>query len=116
MPWRPKALDSTRRPTKPPYSDTPAQAGCPADPLSSKPCGRVDKYNMDRPISASAAMPEDVTADADRARLMFQRTVACWAQSLLTSRPVPTWHGPDPAADPANRDWRSLYRGSILDD
>jgi len=47
---------------------------------------------------------------------MYQKTMTHWAADLLGRSPVPGWPEPDPIDDPADRDWRRLYAGSVLDD
>ena len=47
---------------------------------------------------------------------LFQQTVSKWAADLLRNRPRLQWPKPDPAADYNDRNWKSLYAGSVLDD
>lgn len=50
---------------------------------------------------------------------MYRRVVSGWASDLLTApkiRPAIAAAAADPLADYRDRDWRRLYRGSLLDD
>ncbi len=57
----------------------------------------------------------EVLAD-DGLREMYLRTLANWASDVLSGGDAVEWAEPDPAADYRNRDWKSLYTGSVLDD
>ncbi len=46
----------------------------------------------------------------------FQRTLANWAGDLLAHAKPIRWPESQPASDYRNRDWKSLYSGSVMDD
>lgn len=47
---------------------------------------------------------------------MFHRVLSQWVGDLLHRPPEARWPEAAPEDDYRNRDWRLLYRGSILDD
>ena len=54
-----------------------------------------------------------------KARKLQQQAMLMWALEGRTSRPSPEqthYRFEEQLADPKNRDWRVLYRGSVLDD
>ena len=55
-------------------------------------------------------------AKSEAATRMYQRMLAGWASDLLGPGPNIAWPGDDPIADYRDRNWASLYTGSILDD
>ena len=66
---------------------------------------------------SSAVLPADVVAGTlDDVKLLYRRAIAGWAYELLRQTPRPVWCDPLPQDDYQDRDWRRLYRGSILDD
>jgi len=61
-----------------------------------------------------ANAPEPISVET--AVRLFQRTLANWTGDLLRRSPRPQWPAQDPAADYRDRNWKSLYAGSVLDD
>jgi hypothetical protein len=55
-------------------------------------------------------------AGLDAVKAMYRRVLSGWASDLLRQRPAASWPARDPQADFRDRDWRGLYRGSVLDD
>lgn len=49
-------------------------------------------------------------------RRLLGRMLANWTVDLLSTPDPLVWRGPDPQCDPRDRDWRQLYKGSVLDD
>ena len=53
---------------------------------------------------------------AQQATQMYRRMLANWAFDTLANRPELRWPQPDAPGAGRDRDWSSLYAGSVLDD
>ena len=73
-------------------------------------------------VETGETMPQliETAKSLRQVRRMQQQFLLRWAlerakQNRLSDQTLDCDH-PDPIADPTNRDWRMLYRGSVLDD
>ena len=67
---------------------------------------------MTRPIRTA----DDSSVTPQMARKMYRRTLSGWAVDLLSSSRQVAWGETSVEPDWQDRDWRSLYTGSVLDD